>query len=286
MATGPDVDSFVTVNGIKLHYTIRNAQGNDTTLLVHGMNRELHVWDSVAEKLAESRRVVSVDLRGHGRSDWAKDGYAAESFAADLVGLLAALEIDEVQYVGHSLGSRVGIVFAATWQGRLRQVLLSECGPDMPQAQADWLLNFSRNRVSVFDNEDEALTYMRSINPDWKEEFHQTALVHEFRTNWVGKVVRRSDPELHWLFETEIVNGNPYLWECWSRITAPITVLWATGSDFFDDKIIGRMQLEQPTMTLCRPQGSHYFLRQSPQEFLRYAEAVLAPTAGALVSEP
>ena len=146
-------------------------------------------------------------------------------------------------------------------------------------------MNFSRNRKSVFDTQEDTLQYMRSINPDWQEEFHQTALVHEFRTNWVGKFVRRSDPELHWLFETEIVDGNPYLWECWSRITAPISVLWATGSDFFDDEIVDRMRHAQPAMKLFRPQGSHYFLRQSPNEFLRYAEAVLSPAVGSVPVE-
>ena len=280
MTNRPDVDSFVTVEGIKLHYTIRNPGAGDTVLLVHGMNRELHVWDSVADKLAATRRVVSVDLRGHGLSSWAQDGYGVEAFVGDLIGLLDALDIDEIQYVGHSLGSRVGIAFAATWQGRLRKLLLSECGPEIPQDQALWLRDFSRNRLSAFDSVEDTLKYLRSVNPDWQEEFHQTALMHEFRTNWVGKVIRRSDPELHWLFETEIVHGNPHLWESWPRITAPITVLWASDSGFFDDEIMNRMQVEQPTMTLHRPQGSHYFLRQSPDEFLRYAEADLTPTVG------
>ena len=277
MNNRPDVDTFVSVNGVTLHYTVWNPDAGDTTLLVHGLNRELHVWDSVAERLATTRRVICVDLRGHGRSDWAQDGYAAESFANDLIGLLDSLGIDEIQYVAHSLGSRIGIAFAATWQGRLRHLFLSECGPDIPREQAIALRDLSRNRKNWFDSPEATLDFLRSANPDWQEEFHHTALEHEYRTNWVGKVVRRADPELHWLYETEIVDGNPYLWECWSRITAPITVLWAAGSEFFNDQIIGRMRAEQPAMTLHRPSGSHYFLRQSPEEFLRYAEAALSP---------
>lgn len=277
MTNRPDVDRFVSVNGVKLHYTVWNAEASDTVLLVHGLNRELHVWDSVSERLAEARRVICVDLRGHGRSDWAHDGYAAESFAADLIGLLDALGVEEVHYVAHSLGSRIGIVFAATWQGRLRHLFLSECGPEIPREQALGLREFSRNRRSWFDSPEATLAYLRSVNPEWQDEFHYTALKHEFRTNWVGKTVRRADPELHWLYETEIVDGNPYLWECWSRITAPITVLWAEDSMFFDEGVIGRMRDAQPSMVLERPKGSHYFLRESPEEFLRYAEAALPP---------
>lgn len=278
MTIGPDIDSFVPANGMKLHYTDWNPSAGNTTLLVHGLNRELHVWDSVAARLAAHRRVICVDLRGHGRSDWAQDGYALESFTADLIAMLEVLGIDEIQLVGHSLGARIGIVFAATWDGNLRHLLLSDSGPEFPLPQALALRKSSRSRTTSFASADEALRAMRAANPDWKDEFHLNSLEHEHRTNWVGKIVRRSDPELLWMVETEWVDGNPYLWECWSRITAPITMLWASESGFLDDRIIGRMRDEQPAMELCRPQGSHWYLRQSPEEFLRFAETALAPT--------
>ncbi|HKS47014.1 MAG TPA: alpha/beta hydrolase [Amycolatopsis sp.] len=277
MSQGPEIDGFAQPHDIKLHYTVWNADADDTTLLVHGLNRELHVWDSVAERLAATRRVICVDLRGHGRSGWAADGYSVQAFASDLAGLLDHLGIEEIQYTSHSLGSRIGIAFAATWRGRLRHLLLSECGPEIPRDQALALREFSRNRRSWFDSPEETLGHLRALNPAWQDEFHRKALEHEYRTNWVGKVVRRADPELHWLYETEIVEGNPYLWECWSRITAPITVLWAAESGFFDDRIIARMREAQPGMSLYRPKGTHYFLRESPEEFLRFAEAALAP---------
>lgn len=276
MTQRPDIDDFVQLEGVKLHYTVWNADGGDTTLLVHGLNRELHVWGTAPEQLAATRRVICVDLRGHGLSDWAKDGYAVQSFADDLIGLLDALDVEEVQYIAHSLGSRIGIAFAATWQGRLRNVILSECGPELPEAQALALREFDRNRKSVFGSREETLDYIRSVNPEWQDQFHQTALEHEWRTNWVGKTVRRSDPELHWLFETEFVEGNPHLWDCWSRITAPISVMWAAGSHFLDDALVARMRESQPDMVVHRPKGSHYFLRESPEEFLRIAESALA----------
>ena len=282
MTSRPDIDSTMTVNGQLLHYTVWNPDAADTILLVHGLNRELHVWDSVSSRLAENRRVICVDLRGHGRSAWASDGYAAESFAADLIGLLDALGVNDALYVAHSLGSRIGIVFAATWTGRLRHLFLSECGPEIPHDQALKLREFSRGRKNWFDNPDEALAYLRSVNPEWREEFHQIALEHEYRTNWVGKTVRRADPELHWLYETEIVDGNPLLWDCWERINAPITLLWAEGSNFLDDDIIARMRESQPSLSVHRPRGAHYFLRESPEEFVRYAEAALGPASAGI----
>lgn len=275
MSQSPDIDGFVQPRDIKLHYTVWNADAEETTLLVHGLNRELHVWDSVAQRLAESRRVVCVDLRGHGKSDWAEEGYPVRAFAQDLIDLLEALGIDDIQYAAHSFGSIIGIVFAAEWTGRIRRLFLSECGPEIPREQALALREFSRKRRTVFDSPEQALEHLRAANPGWRDEFHRTALEHELRRNWVGKVVRRADPELHWLYETEIVDGNPYLWDCWARIAAPISVLWASRSDFLDERIVARMRELQPAMSLHRPEGTHYFLRESPEEFLRFAEADL-----------
>ena len=284
MSQGPDVDGFAQSRDINLHYTVWNADADETTLLVHGLNRELHVWDAVAERLAATRRVVCVDLRGHGRSDWAQDGYPVQGFAQDLMGLLDVLGIDDIQYAAHSFGSIVGIAFAAMWPGRLRHLFLSECGPEIPRERAIALRGLSRNRRAVFDSREEALAHLRAANPGWQDDFHLTALEYELRTNWVGKVVRRADPELHWLYETEIVDGNPYLWDCWSRIAAPISVLWGSESDFLDERIIARMRELQPGMTLHRPKGSHYFLRESPEEFLRFAEIDLGVRADGAAS--
>lgn len=280
MTTGPEIDTFVSANGVDLHYTEWNPGGADTTLMVHGLNTQLHTWDPIAVELAATRRVICVDLRGHGRSSWPLDGYAVQSFVGDLVAMLAALDIDEIQYVGHSIGARVGIAFAATWTGRLRHVLLSDCGPEIPQPQALALQELGRTRPVAFDSRDEALNFLRAANPAWRDEFHLSALEHQYRTNWVGRVVPRADPELRWLYETEIVDGNPFLWESWPRITAPITLLWGSDSGFLDDELVERMRRDQPTMTVHRPNGSHWYLRESPHEFLRYAETVLTPLAG------
>ena len=280
MRTGPDNDAVVTVNGVALHYTEWNRAAGDATLLVHGRNTQLHTWDPIAAELAATRRVICVDLRGHGRSGWPLSGYALELFAADLIALLEHFGIDEVQYVGHSLGGRVGIAFAALWGGRTRHLLLSDCGPEMPAAQSDALREMARTRPPFFDSEADALGYLRSANPRWQDAFHHSALEHQYRTNWVGKVVPRADPEVHWLYD-DSVDERPYLWECWARVSAPITLLWGTESGFLDNGLVSRMLDKQPAMAVHRPNGSHWYLRESPQEFLRFAQAALTPRAPA-----
>jgi pimeloyl-ACP methyl ester carboxylesterase len=52
--------------------------GTETLVLVHGLNVQLHTWDPLADQLAQDYRVICVDLRGHGDSGWATEGYHLE----------------------------------------------------------------------------------------------------------------------------------------------------------------------------------------------------------------
>ncbi|MDF3313282.1 alpha/beta hydrolase [Rhodococcus sp. T2V] len=274
--TNAPTDTFVEVNGLKLHYTDWNSSTENTTLLIHGLGKELHVWDSVAADLARTRRVICVDLRGHGLSDWSKEGYALESFVDDLSALLAHLNIAEIQIVGHSVGARVAIMLAATWSGQVGHVLLSDAGPELSQETAQLLCKASMQGMPSYDSEHGVLAALREAHPDWRDEFHQISLRHEYRRNWIGKFIYRADPEILWMVQTEWVEGNPRLWESWEQIQAPITVLWASESAFLDEEIVARMRVTQPTFELRRPTGSHFYLRQAPEEFLRYAQEALA----------
>src|SRR4051812_41926953 len=106
-------DGFVDLDGLRLHYTDWNPGGDRAVLLLHGLNVQAHTWDPAAAALAAGgRRVVCLDLRGHGESDWSREGYRVTDFAGDVLGLVDALGLDVVDVVGHSLGCRIGIVFA------------------------------------------------------------------------------------------------------------------------------------------------------------------------------
>jgi pimeloyl-ACP methyl ester carboxylesterase len=97
---------FAELDGVRLHYSVQ-GRGEPVLLLVHGWGGDLRAWDPVRPGLAERRRVVAVDLRGHGRSSVPAAGYGPARLAADLAGLLAQLDLPPVVAVGHSMGAQV-----------------------------------------------------------------------------------------------------------------------------------------------------------------------------------
>ena len=66
-------DKYIDVNNLKIHYLEWGDIQNPTIILVHGIAQTCHSWDFIALGLSEKYRVIALDLRGHGDSDWSSD---------------------------------------------------------------------------------------------------------------------------------------------------------------------------------------------------------------------
>ncbi|MFW0788864.1 alpha/beta fold hydrolase [Gordonia sp. CPCC 205333] len=105
-------------------------------VLVHGMASDHTTWAPLHRELRTvGRSVVSVDLRGHGRSGRATR-YRLNDFRDDLAFVADELGLDEFDLVGHSLGAHTALRLAMELPGRVRRLVLEEC-PPMPRDQAD-----------------------------------------------------------------------------------------------------------------------------------------------------
>jgi esterase len=106
-------------------------------LFVHGFSHNRVVWDDVMGALPERWRPISVDLRGHGESDWSTTAdYALTDYAMDLSAFLDSIDVRGAHVVGHSLGGNVCTLFAADCPGRVRSLSLVDTGPTLAAASA------------------------------------------------------------------------------------------------------------------------------------------------------
>jgi pimeloyl-ACP methyl ester carboxylesterase len=106
--------NYVTLNGIKLHYADWGGDpAKGTTVLIHGGSANLHWWDMVAPLLTGEGRVLALDFRGHGHSQWASaPDYGPAGYIEDVEAFLRHLGIP-VMLVGHSMGGAVVLWVAA-----------------------------------------------------------------------------------------------------------------------------------------------------------------------------
>ncbi|WP_194813650.1 alpha/beta fold hydrolase [Nocardia sp. XZ_19_385] len=97
-------------------------------LLLHGGRLTAHTWDFVCLGLRGAARLVALDLRGHGDSDWSGD-YRIDTMAADVVAAADHLGFDRVGLVGMSLGGVVAAHVAETRPDRVERLALVDVAP-------------------------------------------------------------------------------------------------------------------------------------------------------------
>jgi len=182
-------------NGVAIAYRdIAPQSGADPVpvVLVHGLGGDGRTWGRFARTLARSgRRVVAVDLRGHGRSGRASS-YRFDEFAGDVAGLCTHLGFDAIDLVGHSLGGHTGSLVAQRYPGLVRRLVLEEApmplraGDPVPQIPAHrptpaelWHATSSMilnpRAVLTFDRSmtDTVVTQFHTPNPQWWERLPQ-----------------------------------------------------------------------------------------------------------------
>ena len=112
------------VNGVRLFYEERGD--GEPLVLVHGSWLDHRDWDLVVPRLSGSFRVVTYDRRGHSNSEASAHQGSFDEDAADLAGLLVALECAPAHVVGHSSGAIIALLLAATRPELVRTLNLHE----------------------------------------------------------------------------------------------------------------------------------------------------------------
>jgi 3-oxoadipate enol-lactonase len=105
------VANRLEIGGLALAYETYGVAGAPPVVLLHALGESRQDWAGIAERLAEDFRVLAVDLRGHGGSDWQGD-YSCRLMADDVARLLDHLELQAVTVLGHSLGGVVAYLLA------------------------------------------------------------------------------------------------------------------------------------------------------------------------------
>src|SRR5688500_18350903 len=114
--TTPSVKTLTTAGGTTLGY--REMGVGPAVLLVHGWPTSSFLWRDVMPAIAETNRVLAIDLPGFGASDKPPHSrYTFADFEQAIDAFLAALEIEQVALAAHDLGGPVAVHWALSRPG-------------------------------------------------------------------------------------------------------------------------------------------------------------------------
>jgi 3-oxoadipate enol-lactonase len=129
----------IKANGIPMNYELSGKKESPVIVLSHSLASSLVMWNPQMDALNPHFQVLRYDIRGHGKSDVTPSPYTLELLAEDVIGLLDALDIDRVHFVGLSIGGMIGQSLALNHIHRLRSLALCDSASVIPQeAQPIW----------------------------------------------------------------------------------------------------------------------------------------------------
>ena len=137
--------SFRVTDGLQLHYRDYPGRNDRPPLLcLHGLTRNARDFHEFAERYSPEWRVVALDFRGRGASDYdpVPARYTPLTYAADVLQLLDRLDLPEAIFVGTSLGGLVTMAVAAMAPQRIAATILNDVGPELSAAGLDRIMTY------------------------------------------------------------------------------------------------------------------------------------------------
>jgi len=168
---------YAQVNGLRLYYEICGGAGTPL-ILMHGGIGSIEMFSSILPALASRRKVIAVDLQGHGRTADTDRPLSYEAMADDIAGLLKHLGIEKADVMGYSLGAGVAVRTAARYPGAVRKLVVVS----VPYRRDGWHADI--------------LPHMARIGPEMAEQMKPSPLYQTYarvaprREDWTRLVVK------------------------------------------------------------------------------------------------
>jgi 3-oxoadipate enol-lactonase len=139
----------IKAGSVYLNYELTGKDGAPVVMLSHSLGANLGMWEPQRTALEPLYQVLGYDMRGHGASDVSEGAYTLEQLAHDALGLLDALHIGRVHFVGLSIGGMIGQALALDHPDRLRSLALCSTSAYLPPPARPIL----RERIETARNE-------------------------------------------------------------------------------------------------------------------------------------
>ncbi|EGJ09328.1 alpha/beta fold hydrolase [Rubrivivax benzoatilyticus] len=215
-----------------------DPQARHAVVCVHGLSRQGRDFDTLAQDLAPQLRVVCPDIVGRGRSDRLADaaGYTVPQYVADVVTLLARLDVDTVDWVGTSMGGLIGLGVASLAGSPVRRLVLNDVGPAIEPAALERIRGYLGQPVRWASVEDAAEAIRQvslGFGPHTPEQW--LALTRPQLVADGDGWIPHYDPAIAVPFRAmtpEIAAaGEAALWAAWDRLRCPTLLLRGAESD-------------------------------------------------------
>ena len=254
------------------HQITGNPQG-DKLVFLHGLMGSGANWRRIAQAFEPEFHILTFDQRGHGRSFQPESGFHPRDYADDLRRILEELHWDRIYLVGHSMGGRNALEFAAHFPRRVKALVIEDIGPDSKSAANS---NIERLLALVpvpFASREAAREFFEKQYPALISFNPQPVVVSRF---FLSNMEQKPDGTQDWRFslpavrETLREGRQEDHWDQFQNLKMPTLVVRGETSRDLPRAVYERMLKVLPTARGVEiPGAGHWVHFDQPEAFIR-----------------
>jgi pimeloyl-ACP methyl ester carboxylesterase len=249
-------------NGVRLALDDQGPADGVPVLLLHGGGQTRESWGGVGAALAERGfHALTMDLRGHGESDWSEqDDYEPTALVADVDAVRRSLH-RPIVLVGASLGGLISMLYASAHPDDVLAVALVDVVARNSRAGEDRIHDFLSAHPDGFATFEDVVAAVRAYKGHHFREQDQTRLHRNVR--------KRADGRLVWHWDPEFLLRNGQSWTTGrtdllsaaaSRLPQRTLLLVGGESDVVDEDALGDFVRTTPQATVERIHGASHMV--------------------------
>jgi pimeloyl-ACP methyl ester carboxylesterase len=228
-------------------------------ICAHGLTRSARDFDFFAQELASQVRVVCPDLPGRGDSDWLSNPleYGLPVYVADMVTLIARLDVESVHWVGTSLGGLIGMTLAALPRTPVARLVLNDVGPVLSAP--------SLARIGAYLGKSPPLPTIEAAEDYVRASYGPFGAHTDAEWRFLTETVVRPNPDGSWRLHYDPALAVPFaanptdkdleLWHVYDQITCPTLVLRGEQSDLLTRETTAQMSERGPRAKIVEIPG-------------------------------
>jgi pimeloyl-ACP methyl ester carboxylesterase len=237
-----------------------------TVLCLHGLTRNGRDFETLANHLSTDYRVITVDQRGRGQSQWDPNpaNYKIPVYAEDMTCLLDRLQVARVVLIGTSMGGLISMMIGASQPERVQGIILNDIGPEVPAAGLRRLresLNTPLNVATWADAAQRAKLINGHAFPEYGQSDWDAFARRTYTEDATGRPVPAYDPAiLMGLNQTSEPDAPARtLWPVWMKLASiPMLAIRGEMSDILSAETLENMVARHPNLiALTLPNRGH-----------------------------
>lgn len=256
-------------------------EGNGPPLvIIHGLYGSSDNWVNMGRRLAENYTVYMIDQRNHGRSPFAGE-HTYNAMRDDLVAFFKQHQIERASILGHSMGGKTAMWFAADYPEKVEKLVIADIAPkDYMLLKDESQFYLHRNILLALKEIDFNTVKSRKEIDDLLSERIDSGIIRQFLLKNVTKDKKsglyrlRINTDVLYNYLDEIVNGVNHRWfDARIPITSyPVIFIRGLKSNYIMDEDIPMIKEIYPDASIIDiPDAGHWLHVEKPDEFMEAA---------------